>query len=90
MPQALQLVHSPTDLLVRIVSGSDCSHTSRLVTCIALRAVVEVRIGATGTISIWIGVESYHVSRPVGGGMIEARNGTYTQMFPVIAICGHR
>ena len=50
--QAFQLFHSPSCLFVRIVTRSDGTHASRFISCIALCAIVKVRVWPTGTISI--------------------------------------
>mmetsp|Transcript_32404 Transcript_32404/g.49570 ORF Transcript_32404/g.49570 Transcript_32404/m.49570 type:complete len:387 (-) Transcript_32404:89-1249(-) len=44
MAEALELLDSVLGLQVRIIPGTDCSHGSRLVPCITLSRVLEVRI----------------------------------------------
>lgn len=52
MSQAFQLLHSPPSLFVRIIACPYCAHAGWLVACIALRAVIEVRIWSAGTVTV--------------------------------------
>ena len=78
--QTFQLLHASSRLLVRIVPCTNCAHARWLVSCIALGTVVEVRVWPTGAISATVSIRHERLNE---------RN-SYTQMFPVIAMCGHR
>ena len=83
MTQCFELFDSSSSLFVGVVSSADSPHTRRFVAGVALSTVVEIRVGTTGTIS----------DNLSGLSISGAKNRnvfTYTQMLPVIAICGHR
>lgn len=80
VPEAFELLYSTSCLLIRIVPRPDGSHTGRLVSGIALSAVVKIRVGPSWTISRGRLNKLYEIMCSF----------THTQMFPVMAMCGHR
>ena len=51
MSQTLQLFYPPSRLLVWIIPSTDGTHARRLVPCIALRAIIKVRVWATWAVT---------------------------------------
>ena len=49
--QTFQLLDPTSRLLIRIIPSTNSTHTRRLISCIALCAVIEVGIWASGAIS---------------------------------------
>lgn len=80
MTEALELLYAASCLFVRVIASPDSPHAGRLVTCVALRAVIEVRVGSSGTVSAGSSAVSSAQDEDLA----------YTQMFPVMAMCGHR
>ncbi len=78
--KAFELLYAASCLFVRVIACPDSTHTGRLVTCIALRAVIEVRVGSSWTVSA--GSSAVSPAKDEGPA--------YTQIFPVMAMCGHR
>lgn len=50
MTKTFQLLHSPSCLFVWIISCTDSPHTCWFVSCITLRAIIEVGVWSTGTV----------------------------------------
>lgn len=49
--QCLELLDSPSRLLIWVVSSANCPHARRLVAGVALGTVVEIRVWAARTVS---------------------------------------
>lgn len=49
--KAFELLYAASCLFVRVIPSPDSSHTSWFVTCVALRTVVEVRVGSSRAVS---------------------------------------
>ena len=80
--ETLELLNTPARLLERVVPCADGAHAGGLVPRVALCAVLEVGVGPAGAVAV------------VRCGLIRERwsrerGDTYTQMLPVIAMCGH-
>lgn len=65
VPQTLQLLHPTLALLVWIVPRPDRAHARRLVTRVALRGVLKVRVGPSGAVDADVTGHGY-VWAPVG------------------------
>lgn len=78
VPQAFELLDSAACLFVGVIPCPDRTHTCGFVSRVALRTVVKVRIGT-----------SWAVSRSCWYTSGRAAIFTYTQMLPVMAMCGH-
>ena len=95
VPQGFELVDTTPRLLEGIVASANGAHTSRLVASVGLGRVLEIRIRSTRAVPIVIiiiiiiTIIILLISRGINRALNQPTS-TYTQMFPVMAMCGHR